>query len=405
MLVFRRAVLTVAVAVAVSTVMLRAEAAAPPPQAAKGPGGSDYVTADVVKQAFGTGSSQGLVFRPAGRANAPRPVVIFVHPPGAFSPKYYGAWIEHLARKGFIVVYPRYQEDIGKTPFEKMAEEAAQGIKAALAGLKADPDANPDLGKVVAVGHGGGALIALDIASRAARDELPPIKLVFGVTPTKAAGEKVRGVPLADLATLDPKTVLIMMTGDRDTVGGEQGARAILRAAANLPPEQRLLIRAGSDNHGQPPLYVGHYSPVSPNAAYDLAAIPGANVPAAPVADEAKAKPPQKVARKEAAELWRVGYEERKELPSFDSQSVDATDYLLFWRTFDIAAAAVLAGGDAVAIKRDGRLYDLGQWSDGWPLKRLTTESPKPEAHKTDVPTSEAPVPPPPAAKTKRDRT
>jgi hypothetical protein len=56
---------------------------------------------------------------------------------------------------------------------------------------------------------------------------------------------------------------------------------------------------------------------------------------------------------------------------------VDALDYLGFWKTFDIAAAAAFAGSDANAMKNNPRLADMERWSDGWPVKRLAVETPR----------------------------
>ncbi|HEX2508919.1 MAG TPA: alpha/beta hydrolase, partial [Microvirga sp.] len=53
-----------------------AQAATPPKQPEKGPGGSDYVASQVAKRAVGTASSATYVFHAAGNAAAPRPVVV-----------------------------------------------------------------------------------------------------------------------------------------------------------------------------------------------------------------------------------------------------------------------------------------------------------------------------------------
>ncbi len=55
----------------------------------------------------------------------------------------------------------------------------------------------------------------------------------------------------------------------------------------------------------------------------------------------------------------------------------DALDYLGFWKTFDLAAAAAFSGADAVSLKANPRLADMERWSDGWPVKRLSVEDPE----------------------------
>jgi hypothetical protein len=200
--------------------------------------------------------------------------------------------------------------------------------------------------------------------------------------PARSSPDK-KGVALNDLSTLDPSTVVVTLVGDRDAIAGEGGAREIIRAARAVPVERRLIIKAGSDNHGQPPLAAGHYSPMALDEAFDLTAIEGALAP--PKATSANAPPKDRAAREQArkdfSETWRTGYEENRLRPNYEQMSgPDAMDWLGVWRPFDIVRDIAFGGGDAMAIRRDVRIYDMGLWSDGWPVKRLNAESPRPEA-------------------------
>ena len=55
----------------------------------------------------------------------------------------------------------------------------------------------------------------------------------------------------------------------------------------------------------------------------------------------------------------------------------DSLDFLAYWRTFDMAAAAAFAGKDAQSLKNDPAFSDMRRWGDGWPVKRLGVETPK----------------------------
>ena len=61
------------------------------------------------------------------------------------------------------------------------------------------------------------------------------------------------------------------------------------------------------------------------------------------------------------------------------NNGTDTLDYQAFWRTFEIAADAAFAGKDATVLTRDSRFVDMGNWSDGWPVKRLSAQMPKVE--------------------------
>ena len=43
-------------------------------------------------------------------------MVVFLHGWFAVNPGFYGAWIDHLVRDGNIVIFPRYQNDVGTMP-------------------------------------------------------------------------------------------------------------------------------------------------------------------------------------------------------------------------------------------------------------------------------------------------
>jgi len=367
---------------------LPALAAAPPPQPKTGPGGADYTVADIVKKSYGQGSAQVFVFRPAGQAAASRPIVLFLHGYGAVSPRHYGGWLNHLVRKGNIVIYPRYHEAGGKTRIASLTSEAAKGVKEALAALDGDGEAKPDLSRVAAVGVGTGAVIAINLAAMAEAEGLPRPRLLFAAMPARLpTAANPRAVALVDLAGIDPRTLVVTLTADRDSIAGEAGARAILRAAGTVvPPERRLLARLQSDNHGQPPLLAGHYAAASPDDAFDLSKIDGALDPPKAVVAAARAGPRDKAARDQARqdlnEQWRMANQENVELQMLAIQTTDALDYFGVWKTFDFARDMAFSGGDAVALRKDARFPDMGLWTDGWPMRRIGLESPKVEAAK-----------------------
>lgn len=362
-----------------------ARAAEPPAQPKAGFGGQDYVTASVVKKAYGEGSAQAFVFHPAEASEKARPVVVLVHGFGAVSPKWYGAWINHLARKGNIVIYPKYQEPGGFTKLNEVTGEAAKGIKRALDALAETPGAHPDLARVAFAGHAAGALIAANLAARAGTDGLPAPRLVYAAMATKVPTDaKTRAVALTDLSSLDPQTNFIVVTADRDTVAGETGARAMLRASAGaLKAERRLLVRIQSDNHGQPVIAATHYGAIAPDNAFDLPQIEGAVAPKgeSSKAVPSKAAPMDKAAREQArkdvSERWWLNRMEQTELAMMEGQITDTFDIYGLWRTLDLTMSMSFAGATSAAIRAEGHIFEMGEWSDGWPVKRLHLESPK----------------------------
>lgn len=358
-------------------------AATPPAQPKSGPGGSDYGGAEVVKRAVGRASAATYVFHAAGSPAEPRPVIVFLHAWGAVNPAAYGGWIEHLARKGNLVLFPRFQE-IGKIRPADATDKAAALVKEALAALADDPTAKPNLNHVAFLGHSAGAGLAFNLAAVAKDHGLPTPKLVHGLMAGGLASDaKARGIQLANLAQIDPATLLVTVIGDRDQRPSDQASRRLLKEAAAVPPERKVFLRALSDSHGFPVLSATLASPASQKDAFDAAQI---KLPVDPAGDPKAGrgagrgqKPPQAPAQKWSADMVLTG-EQTVLVQQLGNNGIDSLDYLAYWRTFDMAAAAAFSGRDAQAFHTDAAFTDMGRWSDGWPVKRLAVEVPRAEA-------------------------
>jgi acetyl esterase/lipase len=357
-----------------------AVAATPPPQPKSGPGGADYVAGEVTKRAVGRASASTFVFHAAGPADKPRPVVIFLHAWGATNPQVYGGWIEHLARKGYLVLYPRFQE-AGRTRPADATTNAVSLLKEAFAELAADPEARPDPARVALIGHTAGSALAVNLAALAKAEGLPVPKLVFMAMPGGIASDaKARGIQLADLSQIDPATMLITIIGDREFRAADAAARRILRETTEVPPTRKIFMRALSDDHGFPALSATLASPGSVKDAYDGMKI---KVQPDPPVDP---KAPREAKPKWSADMVLSG-EQSVLVSQLGSNATDSLDHMGYWKTFDMAAAAAFAGRDAQGLRNDPNLTDMGRWSDGWPVKRLGA---------ADPPKAEPPAPPKP---------
>jgi dienelactone hydrolase len=347
-----------------------AQAATPPPQPEQGPGGRDYKVADVVKRGIGTASAGTFVFHGSDTPAKPRPVVIFLHSWGAVNPALYGGWIDHLARKGHLVLFPRFQ-DVNRSRPADATSLAETLIEAALAELANDPSARPDRERVALIGHSAGVPLALNLAAGAGAGKVPAPKLIFGLMPGGiASNEKERGILLRDLSAIDPQTLIIAMSGDRDYLPADRASRLILQQASAVPTTRKLFMRAGSDDHGFPAMTATLASPGSPKADYDAAAI---KLPPDPPRD-----PKQKNTWRWSADMALSGPQTIL-TQQLGNNGTDTIDYLAYWKTFDIAVEAAFAGKDAAALTRDPKFVDMGTWSDGWPVRRLSAQMPKAE--------------------------
>src|SRR5690606_17809621 len=129
------------------------------------------------------GNDRYWILTPAGRTEAVPippgvtqvPVVVFLHGWGGMNPVHYGAWIEHLVRRGHTVVYPRYQDSLRVRP-AAMVEYAVAAVRYAFRRLGGPT-------RWAAIGHSLGGTIAANLAARSAAAGLRPPALVLAVEP------------------------------------------------------------------------------------------------------------------------------------------------------------------------------------------------------------------------------
>jgi dienelactone hydrolase len=355
----------------------RAVAATPPKQPEQGPGGADYRIAEVVKRSTGLASNGSFVFHGSDTPKEARPVVVFLHSWGGVNPSLYGGWIEHLARKGYLVLFPRFQEVNRSRPADA-TEKAETLVREALEGLAEDPAARPDKARVAYIGHSAGVAIALNLAAGTRDTGLPAPKLIFGLMPGGIAStEKDKGILLRDLSAIEPSTLLIAMSGDRDYLPSDRVSKRILQETTAIPNSRKLFMRAGSDDHGYPSLTATLASPGSPKADYDAASIK--------VQPDPPRDPKQKNTWRWSADMSLSGPQTIL-TQQLASNGADTLDYLAFWKTFDMAADAAFSGRDATALLRDPKFIDMGNWSDGWPVRRLSAQLSKGEGDDKPAP-------------------
>jgi pimeloyl-ACP methyl ester carboxylesterase len=199
---------------------------------------------------LGKGPDQVWVFKPSGK---PKDVVVFIHGLGnrELTPANHRPWLEHLAKEGSVVLYPRYETTLGQ-PNAVLHVLAAVGI-----GLRHLH--RPGLPEV-AIGYSRGGEIVIDYAA-VARGAGPAPREVLSVFP----GTVDPVDPPLDLRSVSPRTRLTILVGDRDTVVDGAGARQMIArlAAAGFPGERISLTVVKS--HGS--FAVTHLAPLEVSAA------------------------------------------------------------------------------------------------------------------------------------------
>ena len=351
----------------------------PPPQPSAGPGGSQYTHDLVEEHCYGQGDLQYWLFEPAEPKPQAAPVVIFNHGFGAMTPHGYGAWINHIVRRGSIVIFPRYQASL-KTKATSFSSNAIAASKDALQRLKTESGhVLPQLDKVAVVGHSMGGLVSAVMAARAAQDGLPPMKAVMCVEPGKTWGPA--HVSMGDLSTMPASTLLLALVGDRDTVVRDIDGKRIINETVRIPAENKNFVKMISDNHGKPSLVANHFCPAAPGGGsdQDRAAQNSAGTQrVGPVRQLIRERMRQRLQQRGSASQRADDSGQATDTPSCDSKNmrgIDVLDYYCTWKLFDALEDAAIQGKNRdYALGNTPKQRYMGKWSDGVPVKELIIE-------------------------------
>lgn len=299
---------------------------APPGQRTSGPGGRDAPFGDVIVERHGeapTGYTLVLPLEPDdGPLARQLPLVVFLHGYTAVDPQSYRAWLEHIARRGAVVVYPDFQlDDPFGTPWAEMLPNAVAGIQDAVARLDAERPGLVDPARTLVVGHSLGGVLAMNLAAIADGERVPRPLALMVVQPGGCAGcdpvPPDSGVRLGPLADIPPDTRLLMVVGEDDGVVGDDAARVLWHAVPQIPPDRRAYVEFGTDSHGLPRLETDHNLPQTD--------FPG---------------------------------------------RLDAYDWHGTWTLLDLLASCTLDDSSCGSVfASTGERLDMGEWSDGTPVR------------------------------------
>ena len=193
------------------------------------------------------------VHHPSAATEAPWPVVFFAHGLGATKPLHYQQWIDHLASRGFAVVYAPYPT-VAVT-HERRYQVLWQGFEAGLdaLGSRADPT------RVGFVGHsyGGGATPALAYRGLVERGWGSVGAFLVVLAPWY-----VLGIEPSQLSEMPRHTRLLVQVYDRERINDHQIAIDLFEAL-ELPADQKLFVTLHSDEHGDCALRAGHTTPAT----------------------------------------------------------------------------------------------------------------------------------------------
>jgi pimeloyl-ACP methyl ester carboxylesterase len=304
--------------------LLSANAVTPPSQPASGPGGAGYPYDRVDTLVRGTGTLQYWLFTPntsgAGGPPASAPVIAFFHGYNALDPETYQAWIDHLVKRGAIVIFPKFQINAASPPAQYTADSIA-AIKDALDFIATRGTAPlADVARFACIGHSIGGLTAASVAATGPGQGLPICRALMCAQSGKSTawGPPFGVFPLADLSLLSPGTLLLSVVGEDDQLTFDTDSRRIFWESTRIPFADKNFIIVHSDSEDGTTLSADHGSPAT-------------------------------------------------------GTGPNALDYYAYWKLSSALVSAAFYGADrqyALGNTPDQRF--MGNWSNGRPVKELT---------------------------------
>jgi pimeloyl-ACP methyl ester carboxylesterase len=225
-----------------------------------------YPHRSVRRFSLGDGPRSYWLFEPADPKPERASVVVFLHGWFAVNPAFYGAWIDHLVRRGNVVIFPRYQSDVGTLPRDFLPNAIA-AIRDALGVLEGGlKHVRPDIDRFALIGHSAGGNLAAQIAAVAAdpHSGVPRPRAVICLMPGEVFPSRE---PTLD--RVPASTLLLVAVGEDDLLVGDLRGRQIFAQATSVPRSCKRYVLFRTDRHGYPPLVAEHTAPTGSNRTLD----------------------------------------------------------------------------------------------------------------------------------------
>ncbi len=303
-----------------------------PDQPLSGPGGRNYLYDDIRVTDRAEEADGFWIFEPVSPVLDSAHVVVFLHGYGAINPMIYGGWLEHLVRKGNIVIYPRYQKRLFPPGTKHFAGRAVIGIQNALDTLRNGHHILPITRDFSITGHSYGGALAANLSANYQEYKLPKPVAVLLCSPGTGP---FKGGLLEDYKNIPKETKLLIMISEKDKTVGDKLGKKVFATAENTI--QKYLIEQLEDRRFKKlDIRAGHNESYSFDKRFDYGK--------------------RTIVTRRAKRVSRL----------------DAVDYFGYWKLLDALHNCTRYGQDcSYAIGNTFEQGFMGYWSDGMAVKAL----------------------------------
>jgi acetyl esterase/lipase len=243
-----------------------ANTASQPTQPKAGPGGKDYAYSRTLATGYGEGEKRYWVIEPDRAGDKPLPVVLFAHGMGLTNHSAYRSWINHLVRRGNIVIYPSYHAS-GIVDPKTFTRNTAQAVREALKRCDGKQHRLADTDRFTMIGHSLGGTIIANLAARPDHFGLPKPDALMLLQPGDTRADKGLGALFPkiteDHSTIPKGTLMLIVDVENDYFVSPKAGQRIVDNAEQIAADdkRRLLLR--SDDHGEQPIIADHMLPMA----------------------------------------------------------------------------------------------------------------------------------------------
>ncbi len=222
--------------------------------------------------AVGNGVDRSYVIYPEREDLQALPLIIFMHGWLGTNPKNFGALIDHLARRGGVVIYPVYQRNEKDAP-QKVKAIAQNSILAALAWIDQNHPGMVKKEQALYYGFSIGATTAINLVAQVKENTLPSAYALLLTSPGDAKhvhrGELSKSILEQSLNTLPISLPIILMSGSEDIQIGVPTAYAFWNQMCHQKRLKNLILYPPGKNLNQE-IHSGHGMPGAPDPRYDF---------------------------------------------------------------------------------------------------------------------------------------
>lgn len=223
-------------------------------------------------EALGNGPDRSYIFTPTDESATGLPLVIFLHGWQGTNPKNFGALIDHLVRRGSVVIYPVYQRGANDAP-QKITAIAKRSIEQTIEWLGQRHPGRVITDRALYFGFSMGATMAINLAARAPKNGMPSASMLLLSAPGDAhhvhRGPLGRSILVTSLDRLPASVPVVIMSGSEDSTIGVPTAIAYWNQICSQPRPKNLILWPPA-SHGKQNLRSTHGMPGAPDLRYDI---------------------------------------------------------------------------------------------------------------------------------------